>query len=31
MLMLLAALWYIFAQIKKLTGQELDHFLAETK
>ncbi|KXI28533.1 VC0807 family protein [Paraglaciecola hydrolytica] len=31
MIMLLGALWYIFAQIKKLTGQELDHFLAETK
>lgn len=31
MLMLLAALWYIFAQIKKLTGQDLDHFLAESK
>lgn len=31
MLMLLAALWYIFAQIKKLTGQDLDHFLVETK
>ena len=31
MLMLLAALWYIFAQIKKLTGQDLDHFLADSK
>jgi len=29
MLMLIAALWYIFAQIKKLTGEELDHFLAD--
>lgn len=29
MLMLIAALWYIFAQIKKLTGQDLDHFLAD--
>jgi hypothetical protein len=31
MIMLLGALWYVFAQIKKLTGQDLDHFLAETK
>ena len=31
MIMLLGALWYIFAQIKKLTGQDLDHFLTETK
>lgn len=31
MLMLLGALWYIFAQIKKLTGQDLEHFLAETQ
>lgn len=31
MIMLLAALWYIFSQIKKLTGQELDHFLAENQ
>lgn len=29
MLMLIAALWYIFSQIKKLTGEELDHFLAD--
>lgn len=29
MLMLIAALWYIFAQIKKLTGEDLDHFLAD--
>lgn len=29
MLMLLAALWYLFAQIKKLTGEDFDKFLAE--
>ena len=29
MIMLIAALWYIFAQIKKLTGEDLDHFLAD--
>lgn len=29
MLMLIAALWYIFSQIKKLTGEDLDHFLAD--
>jgi hypothetical protein len=29
MLMLFAALWYIFSQIKKLTGRELDHFLSD--
>lgn len=29
MLMLIAALWYIFSQIKKLTGEELEHFLAD--
>jgi intracellular septation protein A len=29
MLMLMAALWYIFSQIKKLTGEELEHFLAD--
>lgn len=29
MLMLIAALWYIFAQIKKLTGEDLDNFLAD--
>ncbi|MGS2721925.1 VC0807 family protein [Paraglaciecola aestuariivivens] len=29
MLMLIAALWYIFSQIKKLTGQDLEHFLAD--
>ena len=29
MIMLIAALWYIFAQIKKLTGEDLEHFLAE--
>ena len=31
MIMLLGALWYIFAQIKKLTGQELDHFLSDNQ
>jgi hypothetical protein len=29
MLMLITALWYIFSQIKKLTGEDLEHFLAE--
>lgn len=29
MIMLMAALWYLFAQIKKLTGEDLDSFLAE--
>ena len=29
MLMLIAALWYIFSQIKKLTGEDLEHFLAD--
>ena len=29
MLMLITALWYIFSQIKKLTGQDLEHFLAD--
>ncbi|MEP1385149.1 MAG: VC0807 family protein [Paraglaciecola sp.] len=29
MIMLIAALWYIFAQIKKLTGEDLEHFLVE--
>lgn len=29
MLMLIGALWYIFAQIKKLTGEDLEHFLSE--
>jgi len=29
MLMLIGALWYIFAQIKKLTGEDLEHFLAD--
>ena len=29
MLMLIAALWYIFAQIKKLTGEDLENFLAD--
>jgi hypothetical protein len=29
MIMLLGALWYVFAQIKKLTGQDLDHFLVK--
>lgn len=29
MLMLFAALWYIFSQIKKLTGRDLDHFLSD--
>jgi len=29
MLMLFAALWYIFNQIKKLTGRDLDHFLSD--
>ena len=29
MLMLMAALWYIFSQIKKLTGEELENFLAD--
>lgn len=29
MLMLMAALWYIFSQIKKLTGEELEKFLAD--
>lgn len=28
MIMLIAALWYIFAQISKITGEELDTFLA---
>jgi hypothetical protein len=27
--MLMAALWYIFSQIKKLTGEELENFLAD--
>ncbi|MFQ3197048.1 MAG: intracellular septation protein A [Paraglaciecola sp.] len=27
MLMLMGALWYLFAQIKKLTGEDLDNFL----
>lgn len=29
MLMLITALWYIFSQIKKLTGEDLEHFLAD--
>jgi intracellular septation protein A len=29
MLMLMAALWYIFSQIKKLTGEDLEKFLAD--
>ncbi|MCF2947722.1 MFS transporter [Paraglaciecola aquimarina] len=29
MVMLMGALWYLFAQIKKLTGEELENFLAE--
>ena len=29
MIMLIAALWYIFAQIKKLTGEDLENFLIE--
>ena len=29
LIMLIGALWYIFVQIKKLTGEELEHFLAE--
>ncbi|AGH46250.1 VC0807 family protein [Paraglaciecola psychrophila] len=29
MLMLMAALWYIFSQIKKLTGEDLENFLAD--
>ncbi len=29
MLMLMAALWYIFTQIKKLTGEDLENFLAD--
>ena len=29
MLMLIAALWYIFSQIKKLTGEDLENFLAD--
>jgi intracellular septation protein A len=29
MVMLMGALWYLFAQIKKLTGEDLDSFLAE--
>jgi intracellular septation protein A len=29
MLMLMAALWYIFSQIKKLTGEDLERFLAD--
>ncbi|MFT2090430.1 VC0807 family protein [Paraglaciecola sp. 2405UD69-4] len=29
MIMLIGALWYIFAQIKKLTGEDLEHFLVE--
>ncbi len=28
MIMLIAALWYLFAQISKLTGEELDNFIA---
>ena len=28
-IMLVGALWYIFAQIKKLTGQDLEHFLID--
>lgn len=28
MIMLIGALWYVFAQISKLTGEELDNFLA---
>jgi hypothetical protein len=31
MLMLMTALWYIFSQIKKLTGQDLEHFLVDGK
>jgi hypothetical protein len=27
MILLIAALWYLFAQIKKLTGEELDNFI----
>ena len=29
MLMLITALWYIFSQIKKLTGEDLEQFLAD--
>jgi intracellular septation protein A len=29
MLMLITALWYIFSQIKKLTGEDLEKFLAD--
>jgi hypothetical protein len=29
MLMLITALWYIFSQIKKLTGEDLENFLAD--
>lgn len=29
MIMLMAALWFLFKQIKKLTGKELDEFLVE--
>ncbi|WP_158971604.1 VC0807 family protein [Paraglaciecola sp. L3A3] len=29
MIMLMAALWYLFSQIKKLTGEELEKFLAD--
>ena len=29
MIMLMGALWYLFAQIKKLTGEELENFLAQ--
>jgi hypothetical protein len=31
MLMFMTALWYIFSQIKKLTGQDLEHFLVDGK
>jgi hypothetical protein len=27
MVLLIAALWYLFAQIKKITGEELDNFI----
>jgi hypothetical protein len=29
MIMLMGALWYLFAQIKKLTGEDLENFLAQ--
>jgi len=27
MILLITALWYLFAQIKKITGEELDNFI----